>query len=100
MAMDLIKVGNNGEMEIDFDSLQEITNSEFALRIKMQIEISSAWDKIEKIKTINANGYVRVYLVTENAFNHFSFEKITKIMRFESMCRYFIEKMNEMVLED
>lgn len=78
MSMDFIREGKNGQMEIDFQSLEAITSFEFVDEIKFQAYFGESMT-VENVKVEVEEGYyVRVYLTrnfvcTGNVYEYYIF---------------------------
>lgn len=61
MSMDLIKVGDNGQLEFDFESLEAMTSAEFVAAVKKAIPDGHS---IFKSRIVENAGFISLFLLS------------------------------------
>lgn len=71
---DLYFVNEDGQFEIDFDSLALITSGDFVTLIHNEIKSM----RVRKVAIEESNSFVSVYIRTGSRLYEFAFHKVTK----------------------
>lgn len=95
MSMDLIKVGDNGQLEFDFESLEAMTSAEFVVAVKKAIpeghsifksQVNAKPHFVSLLFLSACNGEVAgryAYTCSYHKYTSYTFYTVDKILVFE-----------------